>query len=340
MRVSAIVLAYGAEPWLESCVRSLGESTGVDVDIVLVDNGCTIPGLVEELERTTPRIEVVRPVENLGYAGGCNAGAAVAVGDVLAFINADVVVHADALAALTKTLHDPAVGLVTASVRLADDPDLVNAAGNPLTILGLSWAGHFGEPASDHASRRRAAIVSGATFACRRDTWDLLGGFDPLHFAYHEDTDLSVRCWQRGLEVVFEPDAVVVHRYEFSRNPRKYYLLERNRLLNLLTLWELRTLLVLLPVLVPFELSVLLLSAKHGWRHEKVDGYRWLWRHRHEVRARRSLIQSQRTVPDSVVVRLLTPAINAVNAPPLPPAWMRAVNVVLHGYWAVAERLL
>jgi len=339
-RVTAIVLAYGEEPWLDDCVRALAASTGVDADIVLVDNGCAVLGLVDELERSVANLTVVRAPENLGYAGGCNAGASVATGDVLAFVNADAVVRPDALMALADTLRDPAIGLVTASVRLADDPDRLNAAGNPLTIVGVSWAGHLGEPATDHATRRRATVVSGATFACTRQTWDLLGGFDPLHFAYHEDTDLSVRSWQRGLEVVYEPTAVVVHRYEFSRNPRKYYLLERNRLLNLFTLWELRTLLVLLPVLVPFEAAMLLLATKQGWRHQKVDGYRWLWRHRREVRERRRQVQAQRTVPDHEVAQLLTAAITAPNAPVRQSVWLRAVNAFLSGYWAVAERAL
>ena len=40
-RVSAVVLAFGAEPWFERCIHALLGSTGVDVDVVIVDNGCT-----------------------------------------------------------------------------------------------------------------------------------------------------------------------------------------------------------------------------------------------------------------------------------------------------------
>ena len=39
--VSAVVLAYGAEPWLEKSVHALLGSAGVAVEVVLVDNGCT-----------------------------------------------------------------------------------------------------------------------------------------------------------------------------------------------------------------------------------------------------------------------------------------------------------
>ena len=79
-------------------------------------------------------------------------------------------------------------------------------------------------------------------------------------FAYLEDTELSLRCWQRGLKVMFVPDAVVLHDYEFSRNPSKLGLLERNRLIMLLTLYERHTLAVLAPALLAVEIATLALS--------------------------------------------------------------------------------
>ncbi|MCW2779212.1 MAG: glycosyl transferase family 2, partial [Frankiales bacterium] len=256
--VTAVVLAYGDEPWVERCVEALLASEGVDVDVVLVDNGCTT-GAPDRLEGRAG-VEVVRPGENLGFAGGCNAGAALARGELLALVNADALVAPEALARLGEVAREPEVGLASGSIRLADDPERLNSAGNPLHFSGLSWAGAFGEPAADHAVRTEVLGASGAGVLLRRQLWEELGGFAPEYFAYLEDTELSLRCWQRGLRVVFVPDAVVVHRYEFSRNPLKMYLLERNRLLLVLTLLERRTLLALLPVLVLVELCMVALS--------------------------------------------------------------------------------
>ena len=50
-RVSAVVLSYQDEPWLERCIHALLGSEGVDIDVVLVDNGCT-DGAVERLRGT------------------------------------------------------------------------------------------------------------------------------------------------------------------------------------------------------------------------------------------------------------------------------------------------
>lgn len=334
---SVVLLAYGDEPQLRSCVESVLASDGVDIEIVLVDNGASDRAQIDELAKH-PSIEVVRPETNLGYAGGCNLGAARARLDVIAFINSDAVVERDAIAALIAPLQDATIGLTTGCLRLADEPDLINAAGNPLNILGVVWAGHYREPAASFAEPCDVTLISGAAFACRKATWSAIGGFDDDYFMYHEDTELSVRCWQRGLRVRYVPDAVVLHHYEFSRNPQKLQLLERNRLINLLVLWEARTLLLLMPALLGFELAMLGLALKQRWLGQKLAGYRWIWLHRDHVRTRRALVQRERIISDRQLAPRLTPAITAANVEL--PGGIRIVNALLSGYWSVVRRLL
>ena len=334
--MSAVVLAYLDEPWLERSVRALLDSTDVDVEVVLVDNGCTT-GAVDRLA-AEPGVVVVRPGRNLGFAGGCAAGAAVATGDVLALVNGDAVVEPGALAALVAAAAEPGVGVATASVRLAGDPDRLNTAGNPLHYLGLVWSGGFGEPAAAYAERRQVPLASGAACALRRSLWVELGGFPPEYFAYHEDAELSWRCRQRGLSVVYVPEAVVVHRYEFSRTATKQYLIERNRWLFLLTLFQARTLLLAAPALLAFEVAVTALAAVQGWLPAKVRGWSWLVRHAGWVRARRRLLQAERTVPDRGLSAWITGRLDPANLP-LPPG-AAAIGAAFDAYWRLIRRLL
>jgi GT2 family glycosyltransferase len=335
-RVSAVVLAYGDEPWVERCVDALLASNGVTVDVVVVDNGCTT-GASDRLEGRGG-VTVLRPGRNLGFAGGCNLGAAVATGEVLALVNADALVAPDALARLAAVAARPGVGLATASVRLAHAPDRMNSAGNPLHFTGLSWAGGFDEPASRHARESEVLGASGAGVALRRALWEDMGGFAPEYFAYLEDTELSLRCWQRGLRVVFVPDAVVIHRYEFSRNALKTQLLERNRLLLLLTAFERRTLLALVPALLVVELCTGALAVAQGWGPGKLRAYAWLLRHRRFVARRRAQLQAERTVPDVALLPLLTGRLT-VGGTRVPPG-VGLVDLLLAAYWGLARRLL
>jgi GT2 family glycosyltransferase len=324
--VTAVVLAYGDERWLEACIDALNRSTGLGrLEIVLVDNGCT-DGSVDRV-RHRQGVVLLEPPANLGFAGGCNLAATRATGDVLAFVNSDAVVEPDALRHLAAAALEPGVGIATASIRLGHAPDLLNSGGNEVHLLGMGWAGAFGEPAAAHAGRRPVTSASGAGMAMARATWERLGGFCDEYFAYHEDADLSLRCWQQGLSVEFIPEAVVVHHYEFSRNPDKLYLLERNRAVFLLTLYEGRTLLRLAPLLLLFEMAVTVAAVFGGWGSRKVDGWVWLVRNRRWVAESRRRLQSVRTVGDAELAHLFSTRLQPGHLPL--PRWLRPADAGL-----------
>ncbi|WP_213450192.1 glycosyltransferase family 2 protein [Rhizomonospora bruguierae] len=335
-RVTAVMLAYGAEPYLPEAARAVLASTGVDVDLVLVDNGCTTDGV--DVVKGLPGARVLRPARNTGYAGGCRVGAAEATGDVLVFVNSDAIVAPGALASLAAAVADPAVGGAMASVRLASDPDLINTAGNPLHFMGLSWAGGNGSPATRFATRRPVPSLSGCCFAIRRELWVELDGFAEEYFAYHEDTELSLRLWQRGLRAEYIPDAVAVHHYEFSRNALKQYLVERNRLITLFTAYQAGTLTVLAPMIVVTEGALLVASLLGGWSGPKVRGWGWLWRNRAWLRARRAHLRRERTVPDAALAHLMTATVDPSNVEA--PPGIGAYNVLARLYWRAARPLL
>ncbi len=334
--VGVVMLAYGAEPVLDRAVRAVLASQGVTTTLVLVDNGCgrrDLDALSAELG-----FELVRPATNLGFTGGVDLGAARLSTPFLALVNSDALVEPTALARLARVAADPAVGIASGSIRLASDPTLINSAGNPVHFLGLCWAGGLGEPASSHAEAADVAGASGAALVLRREVWDALGGFPLEFFAYQEDLELSWRCWQRGLRVRYVPDAVVVHHYEFSRNSLKMYLLERNRLLFVLTCYGGRTLVLLAPVLLAFELAIAVVAGAQGWGAQKVKGWRWVLGHLGWVRARRRAVQAARTVPDRALVRLWAERFDAA-AMPLPGAAERLQSLLV-AYWRLVRTVL
>ena len=202
--LGVVVLAYGDEPWLAACVDSVLASDEVDVDLVVVDNGCTASDLAPVEGRGDVRI--VRPGSNTGFAGGCNLGAGHVVGDYLALVNSDCLVEPDTLAALATVAREPGTGPVMASIRFADRPAVLNSAGNPVHVLGTCWAGNIEEPET-RTEPYDVASASGACVLLRRPLWDRLGGFDETYFAYLEDTELSLRCWRLGLAARCVPTA-------------------------------------------------------------------------------------------------------------------------------------
>ncbi len=335
-KVSAVVLSYKDEPWLERGVHALLASRGVDIDVVLVDNGCT-DGAVERL-RGTPGLTIVGEGENLGFSPGCNFGASFTSGDYVVMANGDLVVEPDALARLVEVASDPTVGIAGGSIRLNDDLATLNSAGNDIHFLGFSWVAGFGEAAATHAIDQDVAGAMAALVMLRREVWEMLDGYEPHYFAFHEDADMSWRCWQQGLRVHYVPDAIGCHRYEFGRVTNKMYLVERNRLIFLFTCWDSRTLWLLAPLIAASEVAMALIGLRSGWFKEKVHGWGWLFSHRRWLRERRRAVQSARTVGDKELARLMSNRLDAKNFPI--PESLSFLDAAAAGYWKFIRQFL
>jgi GT2 family glycosyltransferase len=332
-RVSAILLGYGTEEHLEDALAALVSAVGDDGEVVLVDNG-----VVDGTQRraTWPaQVVVVAPGQNTGFAGGCHVGVDASCGDTLVFVNSDAVVEPSAVRELVAALDEPGVGIAGGCLLLAEPPGAVNSVGNPLHFTGITWAGSMGEPAEHHTVGGDVAVATGGLFALRRTHWDALGGFDPLYFAYHEDTDLSVRTWLSGRRVVYVPTARAVHHYEFSRSELKMYLVERNRLVTVLTDYPSHLLVAVLPALLVVEPLLLVQAVLQGWWRQKLSALAWVARHGPTLRRRRRRVQADVTTPHALdrllVTRIEPPMIAA-------PPGMRLVNAALTAYWRLVAR--
>ncbi|MGG5258029.1 glycosyltransferase [Phycicoccus avicenniae] len=327
MSTAVVVVGFGDEPVLDACLRSVLAQLGPHDEVVLVDHGITAVPSVEG-------VRTVRPELNGGFGAGCAAGVLATTAELLVFVNSDAVLRPGALAALSERALDRGVGLVGGLVLLTDGGETVNSAGLPVHLSGLSWCHGYGEPVAAHLRPRGLTSVAGALFACRREVWERLGGMDEAYFMYHEDTDLSLRAHLAGLEVAYCPEAVAEHAYEFSRNARKMFFLERNRFLTVLGDYPTHLLLRVLPVLLALEPLYLVIALRDGWAGEKVRAWWWLLRHAGTVLGRRRRVQAA-VVDRRALDALLTPAITQSQLER--PGALELLNGVLRGYWRLAR---
>jgi GT2 family glycosyltransferase len=326
---AVIVVAFNAGEALTRCLDSLrGE------DVIVVNNG----GHGREIDAASKQARVVES-ENAGFGAGCNRGARETSADVLVFVNPDTVVRPGAVAALARALDDPAVGIVQARLRLLDRPELLNSSGNVVHVSGLAWPGGYGDPAVEVTEAREIAYASGAACAIRADVFRELGGFTEEFFLYQEDLELCWRAHLHGLRVFVVPDADVLHDYVLERPGRqKEYYLERNRLIVLKTVFSLRLLALLAPVLLAVEFGILLVAWRQGWLREKLRGWVWLARNREWLASQRRQTQALRRVHDRDLASFLTPVLDPrmLDLPPgiavlngFVSAWWRGVRVFL-----------
>jgi len=229
-------------PCLESIHR---EGAAARFEIVVVDNGST-DGTREWLadEERAGRLRAVINPDNLGFARGCNVGAAAARGRYLLFLNNDMEVTPGWLEPLVGTLDaDPDAGIVGARLLFANDT--IQHGGVALIQVDKEGWVHMGglhlsyEMPADYAGAHNAQcmqIVTGACLLIRPEAFNAVGGFDERYWNGNEDVDLCLKVRELGWEVVYRGESIVYH-YESQSGPERFSQVEHNvKLFN--EIWE------------------------------------------------------------------------------------------------------
>nr|VFJ43086.1 MAG: Glycosyltransferase, GT2 family [Candidatus Kentron sp. DK] len=215
-------------------VRNALEPGGIRCEVIVFDNGST-----DETSRLLPPIPnlvFLREKKNIGFGPANNKAAEVARGEYLLFLNNDAQIAPGTLEALLAAIRNSdVIGAVGPKVigfdgRLQEAGSHMDANGMP-TLIG------FGQDtqAPRFNYRREVDCISGAALLMRRDRFLALGGFDPIYApAYYEDTDLCFRLREKGLQIVYVPDAVVAHHLSVTsgkgkQDQSRLALLTRNR---------------------------------------------------------------------------------------------------------------
>ncbi len=292
-----------------------------------------------------PDARVIVPGENTGYAGGSALGMREALAggaDYVAIITQDTDVDPEWLGALVDVAErHPQAGAIQPKIlrRLSGGGTVIHTWGNELHFLGVGYAGGDGAPDRPLAVRP-IAYASGTGVLYRAGALRAVGGFDPALFMYHEDTDLSWRLRLAGWDVLLAPQAVMYHDYTFDRGPAKFYLLERNRLINLLTHYRFRTLVLLAPALLAFEACAFGYALLGGWFWKRLAVYGYFLRPSawHHLREKRRRVQSVRRVPDRAVAAALTGRIDSALMGH--PALTALVNLIFGAYWRLVRPLI
>jgi GT2 family glycosyltransferase len=224
--VVSVIVPFRDEPKLLRAVADsiLGGSGYPNIELLLVDNGSREPETTALLDQlaSLPRVRVIHDDSPFNWAAINNAAAAQSAGDVLLFLNEDVVAPDDDwLAAMLEHAQRPEVGAV-GSLLLYPGGEVQHAG----IVLGLGGAaGHvlrgLADPAAGYlgqaALTRNCSAVTGACLMTRRAVFEELGGFDSTFAQDLNDVDYCLRLWHHGYRVVMTPAARLVHHESATR---------------------------------------------------------------------------------------------------------------------------
>lgn len=245
-RVSVIVLNHNGERIIGKCLDHLLAQTFDDFEILVVDNNSTDASLaILEQYLGSGRLSIVRSDRNRGVAGGRNLGVMHARGSIVAFIDNDGYADPGWLGAAVKTMDSGAgIGVVASVVFFAGRKIILNGAGGTVNLQGYGGDFCFDTPYEFAQLPHRVLYAMGCGMVVRRDVLERVGPFDEKLFNYYDDTELGIRAWKSGYEVVVAPDAWIDHGFGYSDRilGNKAFLCERNRIRTVLKYFPMRRL--------------------------------------------------------------------------------------------------
>ena len=221
--ISVVIPNWNGWHHLEECLTALRGQTYQDFEVIVVDNGSR-DSSVAEVRTRFPEVRLVCLADNQGFAAGCNAGIAAARGEFVALLNNDTRVDPGWLAAVHRASQqfeetgqaEPRYDMWACRVVLADRPELLDSAGDGLTLAGAPFKrGHL-QPAAAYATCQEVFGPSGSAAVYRKRLLERLGGFDPDFFLIHEDVDLAWRARLLGARCWYVADAIVQHKVNAS----------------------------------------------------------------------------------------------------------------------------
>lgn len=304
-KLSVIVVTYNSRRHLERCLPAL-QAVDVSHEVVIVDNGSTDDTLTW-VRSEFPDVRVIESGYNAGYAGGNNIGVAASSGEYVLIVNPDTTLLPGSAETMVAVCERSPEVVVTPKILRPDGT--INACGTTMHFSGITSCNGLGQSAEAYSGTFSTLLVSGAAFALSRACWEDVGGFDEAFFMYMEDVDLSIRLWLKGYSIACAADAVVIHDYDLRMTARKFYYLERNRLMMLAKLYRPATLWRLWPGLVIAELATLSYALRRGPRFlwSRLIGYGWLLRHTGRIHRARAKVRAGRVLSDQTLVALMRP---------------------------------
>ncbi len=224
-KISVIIPTKDSPELLSRCLGSLYHNTAYPTfETILADNETSNPEAIAVMrDYPVTRVHLPNP---FNFSRANNLAIKHATGEYLVFLNNDTeIVTARWLDHLLYYAEQPDVGAVGA--LLLHDNGAVQHAG---VVLGMRGTG-------DHAMRgfssksdgylgslscaREVSAVTAACMMMRKELFEELDGFNEHFSTMYQDLDLGLRLRERGLRIIWTPQALLLHHESISRS--KYY---------------------------------------------------------------------------------------------------------------------
>jgi N-acetylglucosaminyl-diphospho-decaprenol L-rhamnosyltransferase len=235
--LTIVIVSWNVAPLLRNCLQSILDSPHAHVDqegllsiadyslqVCVVDNA-SCDGSVEMVQREFPWVQLIASAQNLGFTAGNNLALGRYRGRHVLLLNPDTRVVDDALVQLLGALEArPAVGVVGPQLRYPDGSLQPSRRRFPTLMTALMestlleqwfphnrWAQSYRMADTPDDLFQQVDWVTGACMLVRGEVLERVGLLDERFFMYSEELDWCRRIVDDDWQVLYWPQAVVVH---------------------------------------------------------------------------------------------------------------------------------
>ncbi|MEO9863467.1 MAG: glycosyltransferase family 2 protein [Yoonia sp.] len=223
--LSIIIISYNTRDMTLACLASVYAQTQTPFEVIVVDNASS-DGSADAIAAAYPQATVLVETHNHGFAGAHHIAMPHATAPWVLLLNPDTLVLDGALDKLLAFAKErPAAGIWGGRTVHADGTLNPYSCWGRMTLWSLfcrtsGLTGVFPKSAVFNPEAfgdwprdtvREVDIVAGCLFLLTRQTWDDLGGLDPIFYMYGEEADLCLRAKAQGMQPTVTPTATIVH---------------------------------------------------------------------------------------------------------------------------------
>ena len=209
-------------------------------------------------------------------------------------LNNDLIVAPKWLDYLFEAYEKNGSGLYQPKFLKMSDRSIIDSAGNLINVFGFGFSREKGKKdVLKYNSIEEIGFAAGTCMFTIKEIFDKVGYFDKKLFAYNEDLDLGWRARLLGYKSFYVPESIVYHHgsAQWKWSGEKFYLLERNRWVVLLSNYNTGTILKLLPSLLILEIALLIFFAKKRMLIKKLRSYGGIIRLNDHIAERRKSLK-------------------------------------------------
>jgi glycosyltransferase involved in cell wall biosynthesis len=199
--ISIIIPLYNSEKTIEKCLTAVFNSTFQNLEVLVVDDDSKDNSVT--IAESFP-CRVLKLSYNQGPSVARNWGARNAKGDVLLFIDSDIVIQRDTLSLFVDSLksYSAVFGIYTKK---------------PGTDGLLSLYQNFYAHKSIRETKELTSMLYSYCVGIKRDVFNEAGGFDERWLrATFEDVELGLRVTENGHQIYLNKKIEVVHHPKFT----------------------------------------------------------------------------------------------------------------------------